>query len=114
MLEINTAPGMTDLSLVPEQAKYIGIGYERLCSYLVEKCFLPQDLTASSGNFKRGVFMALRKVVVIAGPTASGKSQLAVDVARSCRGVVVNADSMQVYPDTPVLSAIPSAAERGG
>lgn len=58
--------------------------------------------------------MALRKVVVIAGPTASGKSQLAVDVARSCRGVVVNADSMQVYPDTPVLSAIPSAAERGG
>lgn len=42
--------------------------------------------------------MALRKVVVIAGPTASGKSQLAVDVARSCRGVVVNADSMQVYP----------------
>lgn len=78
------------------------------------KCFLPQDLTASSGNFKRGVFMALRKVVVIAGPTASGKSQLAVDVARSCRGVVVNADSMQVYPDTPVLSAIPSAAERGG
>lgn len=59
-------------------------------------------------------FMALRKVVVIAGPTASGKSQLAVDVARACRGVVINADSMQVYPDTPVLSAIPSAAERGG
>lgn len=58
--------------------------------------------------------MALRKVVVIAGPTASGKSQLAVDVARACRGVVINADSMQVYPDTPVLSAIPSAAERGG
>lgn len=58
--------------------------------------------------------MALRKVVVIAGPTASGKSQLAVDVSRACNGVVVNADSMQVYPDTPVLSAIPSAAERGG
>ena len=36
LLEINTAPGMTDLSLVPEQAKYIGIGYERLCSHLVE------------------------------------------------------------------------------
>ena len=36
LLEINTAPGMTDLSLVPEQAKYIGINYERLCSYLVE------------------------------------------------------------------------------
>lgn len=36
LLEINTNPGMTNLSLVPEQAKYIGISYERLCSYLVE------------------------------------------------------------------------------
>lgn len=39
-LEINTNPGMTALSLVPEQARYIGIDYEKLCSYLVEnaKC----------------------------------------------------------------------------
>jgi D-alanine-D-alanine ligase len=36
LLEINTNPGMTCLSLVPEQAKYIGISYEKLCSYLVE------------------------------------------------------------------------------
>ncbi len=36
LLEINTNPGMTPLSLVPEQAKYIGISYEKLCSYLVE------------------------------------------------------------------------------
>ena len=35
-LEINTHPGMTELSLVPEQAKYIGISYEDLCQELVE------------------------------------------------------------------------------
>ena len=36
-LEINTHPGMTALSLVPEQAKYIGISYEDLCQNLVEE-----------------------------------------------------------------------------
>ena len=35
-LEINTNPGMTPLSLVPEQARYIGISYEDLCQKLVE------------------------------------------------------------------------------
>lgn len=35
-LEINTNPGMTPLSLVPEQAKYIGVSYEQLCAKLVE------------------------------------------------------------------------------
>ena len=35
-LEINTHPGMTPLSLVPEQAKYVGISYQKLCSILVE------------------------------------------------------------------------------
>lgn len=36
-LEINTHPGMTNLSLVPEQAKYIGVSYEDLCATLVEE-----------------------------------------------------------------------------
>lgn len=36
-LEINTHPGMTDLSLVPEQAKYIGVSYEDLCATLVKE-----------------------------------------------------------------------------
>lgn len=39
LLEINTNPGMTSLSLVPEQAKYAGISYEKLCSYLVENAY---------------------------------------------------------------------------
>ncbi len=40
LLEINTNPGMTSLSLVPEQAKYVGVSYEDLCEILVEnaKC----------------------------------------------------------------------------
>ncbi|MGN5373976.1 tRNA (adenosine(37)-N6)-dimethylallyltransferase MiaA [Sphingomonas hankookensis] len=51
------------------------------------------------------------RVALIAGPTASGKSALAIAVARAHDGVVVNADSAQVYRDLRVLSARPSAAE---
>jgi tRNA dimethylallyltransferase len=48
---------------------------------------------------------------VIAGPTASGKSALAVSLAQRTNGVIVNADSAQVYADLRVLSARPSAEE---
>ena len=58
--------------------------------------------------------MEVHKVIVIAGPTASGKSKLAVDVAKVVKGIVINADSMQVYPDTPILSAIPTKEEQEG
>jgi len=51
--------------------------------------------------------------VLIAGPTASGKSALAIEIARRTGGTVVNADSMQVYADLRVLSARPSEAEEG-
>jgi len=49
--------------------------------------------------------------VLIAGPTASGKSALAVAVAERIGGVVVNTDSMQVYRDLRVVTARPSAGE---
>ena len=49
--------------------------------------------------------------ILIAGPTASGKSALALQLAERHDGVIVNADSMQVYRDLSVLSARPSAAE---
>jgi len=49
--------------------------------------------------------------VLIAGPTASGKSALAIDMARRLGGVVINADSMQIYRDLHVLTARPSAAD---
>ncbi len=50
-------------------------------------------------------------LVVIAGPTASGKSALAVDLAERRNGIVINADSAQVYRDLRVLTARPSAEE---
>jgi len=52
-------------------------------------------------------------VAVIAGPTASGKSALALDLAERRRGTIINADSAQVYRDLRVLTARPSAEEEG-
>jgi tRNA dimethylallyltransferase len=51
-------------------------------------------------------------LALIAGPTASGKSGLALALAERSGGVIVNADSAQVYRDLPVLSAAPTAEER--
>jgi len=50
-------------------------------------------------------------LILIAGPTASGKSSLALALAQQIEGVIVNADSAQIYRDLPVLSAAPSADE---
>lgn len=51
------------------------------------------------------------RAVLIAGPTASGKSALAVALAERTGGVVINADSMQVYADLSIITARPTAAE---
>ena len=51
-------------------------------------------------------------VVVVAGPTASGKSALAIDLALRYNGEIVNADSMQVYAGTPIISAAPTDEEK--
>jgi len=50
--------------------------------------------------------------VLIAGPTASGKSRAALELAEAIGGVVINADSMQVYAEAPVLTAQPSAEDK--
>ena len=47
-------------------------------------------------------------VILIAGPTASGKSALALELAAKLRGVIINADSMQVYRDLHIITARPS------
>ncbi len=49
-----------------------------------------------------------RSVIMVAGPTASGKSSLAMDIAAEFDGVVINADSMQVYQELRILTARPS------
>ena len=51
------------------------------------------------------------KAVLIAGPTASGKSALALELAQKTGGVIINADSMQVYRDLRVITARPTAEE---
>jgi tRNA dimethylallyltransferase len=50
-------------------------------------------------------------VILIAGPTASGKSALALELAAKLRGVIINADSMQVYRDLRIITARPSPDE---
>ncbi len=54
---------------------------------------------------------SLPTVALIAGPTASGKSALALALAEKHNGTVINADSMQVYADLRVLTARPSVEE---
>jgi len=51
--------------------------------------------------------------LLVAGPTASGKSALALAFARRLGGVVINADSMQVYRELRILTARPSVEEEG-
>jgi tRNA dimethylallyltransferase len=51
-------------------------------------------------------------VVIVAGPTASGKSALALEFAAALGGTIVNADSQQIYRDLPILTAQPDAAAR--
>lgn len=53
----------------------------------------------------------MRPALLIHGPTASGKSALAIALARGLDGEVINADSMQVYRDLQILSARPAPAE---
>ena len=48
------------------------------------------------------------KAVLIAGPTASGKSALALELAQRLNGVVINADSMQIYGDLRIITARPA------
>ena len=52
-----------------------------------------------------------RQPVLIAGPTASGKSALALDLAQREGGVIVNADAVQVYADWRILTARPDARD---
>ncbi|WP_368507269.1 tRNA (adenosine(37)-N6)-dimethylallyltransferase MiaA [Bradyrhizobium lupini] len=51
------------------------------------------------------------KAVLIAGPTASGKSALALELALAAGGVVINADSMQVYRDLRIITARPTLGD---
>ena len=52
------------------------------------------------------------KVILLAGPTASGKSKLAIKLAKHFNGEIINADSMQVYNEISILTSKPSLEDR--
>src|SRR5262245_21362329 len=54
----------------------------------------------------------MRPAILIHGPTASGKTRLAIALAKRLGGEIVNADAMQVYRDLDVLTARPDAQEK--
>ncbi|MGI9385697.1 MAG: tRNA (adenosine(37)-N6)-dimethylallyltransferase MiaA [Methyloligellaceae bacterium] len=55
--------------------------------------------------------MSVPRAILIAGPTAGGKSAVALALSRRLNGAVINADSMQVYRELRILTARPSAAD---
>ena len=52
-----------------------------------------------------------KKIILLFGPTASGKSKLALDIAEEFNGEILNADSMQVYKEIKILSARPDKSK---
>ena len=48
------------------------------------------------------------KIILISGPTASGKSNFSIKLAKKIKGEIINADSMQVYKQLNILSARPN------
>ena len=56
----------------------------------------------------------MNKVIVIAGPTASGKTSLGVLLAKTINGEVVSCDSMQIYKDMNIGTAKPTVQEMDG
>ena len=51
------------------------------------------------------------KIILVSGPTSSGKSNFAVELARKINGEIINADSMQVYKELNILTARPNKNE---
>ena len=49
----------------------------------------------------------LSKIYLISGPTASGKTEFAIKLAKKIKGEIINADSMQIYKELKILSARP-------
>jgi len=57
---------------------------------------------------------ANKKIFIVAGPTASGKTGYAINLALKSKAEVINADSLQIYKENPILSAQPTNEEKQG
>lgn len=53
-----------------------------------------------------------KKIIIVAGPTASGKTSFSIKLAQKLQGEVINADSLQIYSENPILSAQPTITEK--
>ena len=53
-----------------------------------------------------------KKIILLAGPTASGKSKLAVRIAQKLKGEIINADSMQIYKEFKILCSRPNQKDQ--
>ena len=84
-------------------------GVLRAFERAIIECSRPR---AGDQSHDEGHEMAARaasmRAVLIAGPTASGKSALALEIAEALGGAIINADSMQVYRDLRIITARPS------
>ena len=52
------------------------------------------------------------KIILIAGPTSSGKTKFAIQLAKKIKGEIINADSMQVYKELKILTARPTVKDK--
>jgi tRNA dimethylallyltransferase len=53
-----------------------------------------------------------RKIFIVSGPTASGKTAYSIELAKEKCGIIINADAMQIYKGLPILSAQPDESEK--
>ena len=67
-------------------------------------------------NLKNNLVDSMKnnKVIVIVGPTASGKTGLSIELAKRYNGEIVSADSMQIYKDMNIATAKPTIEEMCG
>ena len=56
----------------------------------------------------------MQKVIVICGPTASGKTSLSIELAKKIKGEIISADSMQIYKEMDIGTAKPTEEEKQG
>ena len=64
--------------------------------------------------FEQGMETIMQKVIVICGPTASGKTGLSIELAKKVDGEIVSCDSMQIYKDMTIGTAKPTEEEMQG
>src|SRR5215510_738339 len=81
------------------------------CRQAIQKKRLKCEIMIVDFRPRRGLGQAVHTPILLAGPTSSGKSALALALAQALGGVIINADSMQVYRDLRVITARPTPAE---